>query len=170
MNSKFNPVRWATVVMLGCLLGLIFVFVSLAFRPGADDHRKRSVRFTRTVVLLRLSNNSVKGDLIKVVDSQLAAFRRGDYPRAYTFAGSQVHLQYPLPLFERMVKIGYPVIARSHSEQFGVILDNGEEAVVNVGLLDESGRLFHYQYFLKREQAGWKINGVSEVRFEGTIT
>jgi hypothetical protein len=168
MESKFNPVRWAMVVMLGCLLGLIFVFSSLALRPRIN-HRNFT-RYPQPFVLLRISNDSTKNGLIKVVDAQLAAFRRGDYPRAYTFAGSQVHLQYPLPLFERMVKVGYPVIARSRSAQFGVILDNGDEAVVNVGILDGSGRIFHYQYFLKHEPAGWKINGVSEARFEGTIT
>lgn len=169
MSSKFNPVRCALVVILGCLLGVIFVFVSLLLRPPAD-HQRLSSRYPRPFVLLRLSNDSTKNGLIKVVDSQLAAFRRGDYPRAYTFAGSEVRLQYPLPLFERMVKIGYPVIARSRSAQFGVILDNGDEAVVNVGILDGSGRIFHYQYFLKHEPAGWKINGVSETKFEGTIT
>jgi hypothetical protein len=169
MESKFNPVRWAMVVVLGCLLGLIFVFSSLALRL-APSHQRNPSRYPQPFVLLRISNDSTKNGLIKIVDAQLAAFRRGDYPRAYAFAGSQVHSQYPLPLFERMVKIGYPVIARSRSAQFGVILDNGDEAVVNVGILDGSGRIFHYQYFLKHEPAGWKINGVSEAKFEGTIT
>ncbi|MDB6123293.1 MAG: hypothetical protein JWQ71_2286 [Pedosphaera sp.] len=165
MNSKFNPVRWAVIVLLGFVLGLGYVFLLNSLNP-----RDGSLRVVRTVSALRLSNDSIKGELIKVVESQLIAFRKDDYPKAYTFAGSNLRAQLPLPAFERMVKTGYPRIARSQAAQFGVILDNGKEAVVNIGILDGSGKIFHYQYFLKRERTGWKINGVSQVRFEGIIT
>jgi Domain of unknown function (DUF4864) len=166
MNSKFNPVRWAMIVAWGCLLGLIFVFTL----NSISNPPTRSLHIVKAVHALHLSNDAIKGELTRVVESQLSAFRKDDYPKAYTFAGSKIHSEYSLPLFERMVKAGYPVIARSQSVQFGVILDNGEEAVVNLGILDNSGKIYHYQYFLKRERTGWKINGVSGVRFEGIIT
>jgi Domain of unknown function (DUF4864) len=173
MNAKLTLDRWVKTLTLGCILGLLCFFWNHAWQ-APDQHSPKSgyasrLLIQRPIPALRLSTQQVKAELIKVVDSQLSAFRKDDYPRAYTYAGSRFQNECPLPAFEAMVKKSYPFIARSQSAQYGVILDNGEEGVVNVGILDSTGRIHHYQYFLKWEHKAWKINGVKEARFEGTV-
>jgi hypothetical protein len=171
MSVRLNPLRWLMVVGVGCILGFVFIFSVLFFWPNDSTKRFPITRGNhgRFVSVLHLSGDRVKAELAQVVQSQLLAFRKDDFPKAYTYAGSRVHSEMPLPAFERMVRKGYPFIAQSRAVQFGVILDNGEEAVVNVGILDAAGRTHHYQYFLKLELTGWKINGVKEAKIEGII-
>ena len=118
---------------------------------------------------LKISKESMRKELTQIIKSQLAAFRDEDYVTAYTFAAAGIKAQYPLAAFERMVKTGYPVIARFKSAEFGVVRDNGEEAVVNVEVEGESSSVAHYQYFLRKENAGWKISGVVEEKPTGTV-
>jgi hypothetical protein len=115
-----------------------------------------------------VSEEPVRAELLNVVDSQLTAFREDDYPKAYTFAASSLRAQLPLPAFEHMVKAGYHFITQSRSAQFGIILDNGDAAVVNVAISNHSGRVRQYQYLLQRERTGWKIFAVSQIKASGT--
>lgn len=163
MNSPV--LRWLKVLLFGCALGLLLVFVNLALwyllphslgtSRGADHS-------------FRLSADPVKRDLLLVVNSQLTAFRRDDYATAYTFADSAIHSQVNQAQFEHMVRAGYPAIIGSHSASFGVSMDNGSEAFVNIGVISASGRVIHYRYFLHREPGGWKISGVLRIPAEGT--
>jgi uncharacterized protein DUF4864 len=107
--------------------------------------------------------------LTQIIKSQLTAFRDEDYVTAYTFASAGIKSQYPLAAFERMVKTGFAAIAQFKSAEFGEVLDNGQEAVVNVEIEGESSRVVHYQYFLRKENAGWKISGVIEVKPKGAV-
>jgi hypothetical protein len=164
-------VRWISVVTLGCSLGLLLVFIVMSARvikPGArtgvrviDNGRLNEAPFG-------LSEQPVEKELTKVIESQLAAFRNDDYTQAYAFAATALKAHVPLPVFERMVKRGYPLIAQSRSAQFGVIVDNGEQALVNATIYSESGRAAHFQYILLHEPTGWKITGVTEVKSKGT--
>jgi hypothetical protein len=168
-NSGFKLVRWMQVVTLGCSLGLLLVYIVISTRviPRGDE----SVAVIRigqaTEPLFGLSNETIEGQVRRVIEAQLAAFRQDDYPAAYTYASESLRAQMSLPAFERLVKIGYPLIARSRSAQFGVIFDNGGQAMVNVVIAGRSGRARHYRYILQKEGAGWKILGVSEVNFMG---
>ena len=47
--------------------------------------------------------------------AQLEAFRRDDYDAAYTFASEAIREMFDRAAFERMVRSGYPEIARSSS-------------------------------------------------------
>ena len=116
---------------------------------------------------LKPSLDAVKKEITSVVESQLAAFRTNDFKTAYTFAASGIKEQFPLAAFEGMVKNGYPVIAQSQSATFGVTLDDGEQAVVNVVIKGKSGKLGRFQYILIREGKQWKITGVTEQAPEG---
>jgi hypothetical protein len=165
MNARSKLVRWLMVVAMGCALGLLVAFVAVSFIKPQREHAAREVPGPPVT----LSDEAVRNELIQVIQGQLAAFRKNDYPRAYDFAATAIRNQVPLPAFERMVRTGFPVIARSSSAEFGVILDNGSDAVVNVGIVGEGGRVIHYRYFLRQELAGWKITGVVRVPFEGTF-
>ena len=51
--------------------------------------------------------------------------------------------------FEMMVKTTYPVIAHSASAEYGLTLDSGEEAVVNVRIVSATdGQAVDYLYTL----------------------
>jgi hypothetical protein len=165
MNPDPKLLRWLKVTLLGCALGLLFVaadLVLLSFLTGANHGRARSGP------PLRLSAGPVQQELARVIDSQLSAFRKGDYAGAYAFADSALQAQVSPAVFEHMVKTGYPAIARSRSASFGVSLDNGTEAIVTVGVMSQSGHLLQYHYLMRHEPAGWKISGVVRVRAEGT--
>ena len=61
------------------------------------------------------------------------------------------------------------VVLPAVQAEFGVARDNGAEAVVNVEVEGESGRVVQYQYLLRKEEGVWKISGVVEVRPKGTV-
>ena len=66
-----------------------------------------------------------------------------------------------------MVKKAYPVVAHSASAEYGAAFDTGTEAVVNVRVLDAEMKSVEYQYLFKKEDDGWMIGGVTEVKSEG---
>jgi hypothetical protein len=111
---------------------------------------------------LQPSSDAVKKELTKVVETQLAAFRENDYLKAFTFAAAPLRKQFTLESFEEMVRKGYPAIAQSKAVTFGVIMDDGEQAVVHATVENKTGRFTLYQYLMVREGAEWKINGVVE--------
>ncbi len=113
------------------------------------------------------SSDALKKELTAVIEGQLTAFRANDYPKAYTFAATEIKTMFPVEDFERMVRTNYAVIAKSTHTEYGVAFDTGEEAVVNVQIENAEKKSVEYQYLLKKEEGGWKISGVSEVKAEG---
>jgi hypothetical protein len=98
--------------------------------------------------------------LHSVITDQLAAFRADNYAAAYVFADREIKQRMPLESFERMVKVGYPIIAHSVSAKFGLTFDNGDEAVVNVRVVGKDDETISYQYLLRRDGEAWRISGV----------
>lgn len=121
----------------------------------------------RPPVAAHPTSADVKTQLTAVIDGQLAAFRANDYPKAFTFASSMIQSMFAPDDFEKMVKSAYPVIAHSTSNEYGVMFDTGEEAVVSVRVQNDKKENVEYHYMLKKEAGGWKINGVSEIKPEG---
>ena len=163
MQSGFNVTRWVKVALMGCILGVVFAFVGASLRmlPAFGGRRE--------LPPLALSEDGREQELIRVIDSQLSAFRGNDYTKAFYYADSSFKAQMNVRGFERMVKAGYPALVRSRSAVYGVIMDNGEQAVVNVGIKASSGRTLHFQYLLRKEKTGWKISGVTAVKLEGMV-
>jgi hypothetical protein len=110
---------------------------------------------------LQESLPAVKNALNDVISRQLAAFQAGDFARAYTFAAVEIRSKYDRAAFEQMVKLGFPILTRSGSVEFGPALDDGENGVVYVRVGDAPGGQL-YLYSLKREKKDWKIIGVSQ--------
>ncbi len=166
-------VRWILVVSLGCSLGLLTVYIlvnSPLFREVASTPRAQSPSATtERSAKFSLSESATGEELTRVVRGQLTAFRNEDYLRAYELAADELRSQIPLPAFERMVKMRYPSIARSSSVKFGVIVDNGDEAIVNVAITGDGGGITNYQYFLQHQKSGWKVGGVVEVKPSGMV-
>ena len=110
------------------------------------------------------SSDIVKKELTDIIDAQLSAFRAGDYAKGYEFAASGIRNMFGAADFAVMVQNGYPVIAHSARAEYGLAFDTGEEAVVNVHIEDAAKRSGEFQYLLKKENGGWKISGVSELK------
>lgn len=110
----------------------------------------------------------MKAEITAVIESQLAAFRSGDFAGAYLFAAESIRAMFPAPQFEQMVRQAYPLIANSRRIDFGLCLDDGHDAVVNVTVEGAEGGQKEYQYTLTKEERGWRITGVVEAPPQGT--
>jgi hypothetical protein len=115
------------------------------------------------------SSAAVKEKLHAVIRQQLEAFRRNDFAAAYVFAAPGIKEQFPVEDFERMVRTGYPIIAKSTEATFGLTLDDGQRAVVTVRVVDGEQRAASYHYLLELSGADWRISGVQEIKDAGPI-
>ena len=92
---------------------------------------------------------------------QLDAFRRDDYDVAYIFASADIQRMFDREAFERMVKGGYPEIARS---TFALVsrteVTPDGHVYVNVKIRGANGNSIEALYDMVRENDGWRINGV----------
>jgi hypothetical protein len=170
MNDYSNSDR-AKMLLVLIVIGLLGVVIFLQVRARAKlPGEARATEASRTgpsappVVPLKLSKEPQRKEFIEVIEQQLAAFRTNDYAKAHTFAAAGIAEQYPVSAFQEMVKVGYPEIANSQPATFGMALDNGEEALVEVEVKASNGAVSGYRYLLKHEMSGWKINGVLQLR------
>jgi hypothetical protein len=96
-----------------------------------------------------------------VVLRQLEAFRHDDYDTAYGFAAAVIRLAFDRAAFERMVRTGYPEIARS---AYAVVSHHettvDDRRYVTVRIIGANGNRIAATYELVREDAGWRISGV----------
>jgi Domain of unknown function (DUF4864) len=114
------------------------------------------------------SSQAMKEKLQAAIRGQLECFRKDDFAGAYRFAATGVREQFPLAAFEKMVREGYPVIASSEEAVFGLTLDDGENAVVNVRVVGKNKDSVSYQYLMERDREDWRISGVFLLRENAT--
>ncbi len=92
---------------------------------------------------------------------QLEAFRRDDYDTAYAFASAEIQQLFDRAAFERMVKGGYPEIARS---TFALIAQSevtpDSHVHIRVRIRGANGNSIEAVYDMLQEPGGWRINGV----------
>jgi hypothetical protein len=170
-KSQFNlTVRLAALLVASVAVLCLYRWYYAHGDPDARNNfsESRAERQTPSIPL-KPTEEPMRKELTQIIKSQLTAFRDNDYVTAYTFSAAGIREKFPLAAFERMVKTGYAAIAQFKSAEFGVVLDNGEEAIVNVEIEGESNRIVHYQYFLRKENGSWKIAGVIEVKPKGTV-
>ena len=92
---------------------------------------------------------------------QLEAFRRGDYDAAYVFASAEIKRMFDREAFERMVKDGYPEIARSaFALVAGADMGPNDHVYVHVRVKGVNGVGIEALYEMVQESDGWRINSV----------
>ena len=128
-----------------------------------------ALAYSAAAAELSPSTAPMKEKLHSVIRQQLEAFRRNDFAGAYKFAAQGIKDQFPAAEFEAMVKKGYPLIAESTDVIFGITLDDGDRAVVNVQVIGKGKTSGMFQYLLERNGTEWRIAGVFE-REEKTET
>jgi Domain of unknown function (DUF4864) len=95
------------------------------------------------------------------VMQQLEALRRDDYPAAYTFAAEAIREMFDLPAFERMVRSGYPEIARSSSAHVAESRVGPDGHVyLRVKIRGANGNAVEAVYDMVWEGGRFRINGV----------
>jgi len=101
---------------------------------------------------------------------QLDAFRRDDYDAAYAFASAEIREQFDRSAFERMVKTGYPEIARS---TYALVAGTQEQpdghVLVRVRIRGANGNSVEAIYDMVSQPDGWRINGVATRPDQGLI-
>ena len=105
-----------------------------------------------------------------VISSQIQAFRDGDAPAAFSYAGAGFQVTFPSAevFFEAIVNSGYAPIMESRSHSFGIYQLIGEAGVVQeVRLVGKDQELYTAIYQLTQEEAGWRVQGVQLVRQAG---
>lgn len=137
---------------------ILSLLLLLAFQPALSANPETK------------STPAVKAEIVSTVDSQLQAFREGDFAKAYSFAAIDIRNQFPLERFEQMVRQGYPAIAKSRKADFGLCFDDGDQAVLNVTIEGADGTRKEFQYKLVKEQKGWRIQGVQDLGTRGIST
>lgn len=135
--------RWIACVLLGIALGVAGTARAAVAEPG----------------VLRASKPEVKKDVVAVIEAQLAAWRKGDLAKAYSFAAAELRAQKSQREFTAIVEAAYPEIRASTRAEFGIVRDDGTRATVTVQVYAKDGDAA-YHYTLVRERAGWRIYGV----------
>ena len=98
---------------------------------------------------------------IEPVMKQLDALRRDDYEMAYTFASTTIQEMFDRQAFERMVRTGYPEIARSSSAHVAEVRVGPDEHVyLRLKIRGANGVNIEAVYELVWEGGRFRINGV----------
>jgi hypothetical protein len=108
---------------------------------------------------MRASKPDVRQEVVKAIEGQLTAFRRGEVEQAYRFAAAELRAQKPLPAFAAIVQGNYPEIWANRRAEFGIVRDDGTRATVTVQVYAKKGDAA-YDYTLIKERPGWRIYGV----------
>ena len=98
----------------------------------------------------------------KVIESQLAAFRRDDGSTAFSFAAPEIQSQFKTPEnFMRMVRQGYRVLYRPFQIHFKTARTDRGRIVQPLLATAEDGSAVLALYLMKRQPGGeWRIGGV----------
>src|SRR5258708_35936184 len=84
-NSKFNPAPWVQVMILAVITTLLFVWCNPPGNSAGETAFPGNGLYGPNqdgALDLAPSEDSMKRELIRVVDSQLSAFRKNDYLKA----------------------------------------------------------------------------------------
>ncbi len=109
----------------------------------------------------RIAPRPVREAVRATVEDQLAAFRAGDFDRAYGLAARALRRQFRAEVFAEMIRRGYPSLPGHRRAEVGLVRDNRQgRARVEVAVTDARGRTERLLYQLVEEDAGWRVEGV----------
>ncbi len=140
MRASFHLVR------LGFLLALAAAALSAPSLARADDAPLAA---------------SDRAAIRKVIEDQIAAFRRDDGETAFGFASPGIRDQFgSADNFMDMVKSGYAPVYRPKKVDFGALEVDSGTILQHVFLVGPDGQLVEAIYFMEREADGsWRISG-----------
>ncbi len=111
------------------------------------------------------SKQTVRKQVIAVIDAQLAAFRAQDVTRAYAYASVGLRRRMPVAVFASVVRENYSQIWTNSRAEYGIVRDDGNTARVLVHVEGKTGAA-SYDYTLENENGQWRVRAI--LRSEGT--
>ena len=109
---------------------------------------------------LRISNSSVRKQVISVIDGQLKAFREHNLDLAFSYASKSLRIHLPQAIFMNVAKQNYPEIWSNKTSDFGIVKDNQVQGSIQVRVVAQDGSNASYDYDLIFEDGSWKIQGI----------
>ncbi len=110
-----------------------------------------------------LAQNADEAAWQKVITGQIEAFRQGDAPVAFSYAGAGFQQSFPTPrvFLAAILASGYAPIIVSKAHSFGTFQRKGDKAVVQVvKFIGPRQEIFRAIYQLVEEDSGWRVAGV----------
>ncbi len=101
------------------------------------------------------------------IGSQLDAFQKDDWVRAFGFASPNIQGMFGDPeRFSEMVRGGYPMVWRPRRVEFGELRATERGIAQRMIFVGPEGQLHLADYFMVLVDGEWRINGVTLVEEE----
>jgi hypothetical protein len=108
----------------------------------------------------RISNATLRKQVISVIEGQLEAFRLHDLNKAFSYASVSLQRHLPQAIFMSVAMQNYPEIWANASADFGLVKDNQLHSTIQVRVIAQDGSYASYDYDLAYESGTWKIDGI----------
>jgi hypothetical protein len=108
---------------------------------------------------LPASKPEVRKQIVATIDAQLAAFRKHDSKKAYSYAAAALQAEKPLEIFAQIVQANYPELWANTRAEYGIVRDDGTAGTVVVHVYTAEADA-SYDYTLVKERAGWRVHDV----------
>ena len=123
-----------------------------------------------------LTSETVASELAKdqakaVIEAQIEAMAKDDWPKAYSFASPAIRKRFGSPQrFKEMVLKGYKIVYRPRSISFQGVENFGVASGFVFHLIGTDGQAARVVYLMiKDEDEGWRIAGVQLFNIKGKI-
>ena len=122
---------------------------------------------TSETVASELEKDQVKA----VIEAQIEAMAKDDWPKAYSFASPAIRKRFGSPQrFKEMVLKGYKIVYRPRSISFQGVENFGVASGFVFHLIGTDGQAARVVYLMiKDEDEGWRIAGVQLSNIKGKI-
>ena len=123
-----------------------------------------------TVYVPATCGDAIESSVASILGSQLDAFVAGDFATAYGLASRSFRSGVDLDGFTRIIREGYPEVARSTAHDMASCVMSGPEVVFAVvAVTGANGRTVEIDYRFVLEAGGWHVDGASSARATTTV-
>lgn len=127
-----------------------------------------SVVFSLCFASVSSADEAAKSAITETIQSQIDAFQKDDFERAFSFASPMIKQIFGTPQnFGAMVARGYPMVHRPAEVRFLELREIAGVLYQKVQVRDASGKTHLIDYQMIATQSGWQINGVQLLKSQG---
>mgnify|MGYP001598723129 CR=1 FL=1 len=110
-----------------------------------------------------------RGGMERTVRAQTEAFSDGDFEEAYAYASSSFQASVPLVAFEQIIRGSYGPLVISADLRFGECLVASEDAsgTIDARFSNNGTDVVGLRYVMVEENAGWRVDGASNLTIVG---
>ncbi len=113
------------------------------------------------LILAAAPSGAQEEPIQNTIQSQIEAFRAGDFVQAFTFASPNIHNQFQTPEnFGAMVATGYPMVVDPAQVEMQDLRTVGGALWQRVRITDQRGQAYLLDYQMVPGPDGWLINAV----------